>query len=315
MTLLWGMSNQTELHDYEDATMATARSTVDGDEQATIRAPVDTFTSLIERCALDGQTEHSELYLNILDDHIEVLQAAPGEIVLTYGSFSSSHFDDLTLEKEEETIKVDDGSGGTMEYQKGCEAIIDVERTLQYLNYASSSGTVELSFSGEEDIRLSTMLRAEGALEAWVNLPGSQDILDHVPLWLPSRYNEDEKFTSTGGNPTPTIIKTQTHRIQKIIDIVQADVDDTNYPIVVNEGDFEVDVGESHSSGVRGQLKTNSVEGPDVENYYFSGFEEIFNVLSGTVELQTAPENSPISVVQRGNDGDVVRHVNGSIKP
>lgn len=279
--------------------------------QATLRASVDRFESMIERCALDGDTEHSNLYVNVLDDHVQVLQATPGEVVISYGSFGSNYFDDLSLKSEIDEVEVSDGQGNQMEYEHGCEAILDVDRTLEYLDYASSDGTVVLSFSGDEDRRLSTKLKAEGALEAWVNLPGSQTILDDVPHWLPTRFNEEDVFSSVSGDPAPTRVKTTVGDVQTIIDVVQADQQVDYFPIVVEDGDFKIDVGESHSTGVRGRLG-NAIEGSkDVENYYFGGFEEIFNALTGSVELQPVPDNGPLAVVQRGGDGDTIRHING----
>ena len=81
----------------------------------------------------------------------------------------------------------------------------------------------------------------------------------------------------------------------------------------MEDGEFRIDVGDDQRSGVRGSLGAKSIEGPDVENYYFDGFEEIFEVLSGPVDLQTAPGNNPLAVVQEGGNGRVIRHVNGSV--
>lgn len=281
--------------------------------QATLRASESDIRSMIERSSLDGEKEHAELYLNILDDHVEILQSAPGETVITYSSFGETYFDELSCERETEQVTVGDGTGDEIEYETGTEAILDVSQTIEYLSYASTGGTVELTFSGSEKRRLSSMLRAEGALEAWVNLPGSESSIEHVPYGQPSRYTDEERFTSVSGNKAPTTVETDVSNIERIVDVVKADRDQDYYPIVVDDGAFRINVGESHSSGVRGELGSTSIDGPDIENFYSSGFEEVINVLSGSVELQTAPGNNPLSIVEEGGSGDVIRHVVGPV--
>lgn len=280
---------------------------------ATLRASVEQFEEMIKQSSLSGETEHSDLYLNVLEDEVRILQNAPGDVVLTFCSFGSDYFDDIDLQRDVRTMEATDTQGDTFEFEVGAEAILDVEQTLTYLDFASDGGTVELRFTGSDDRRLSTYARAEGALEAWVKLPGSEDILSDVPHWLPSRFNADERYTNTAGDEAPTKIQTRASNIDTIVDAVDDDRDAEFYPIVIDGGQLTIDVGDEQRSGVRGALGAQAVDGPDVENYYYDGFEEIFSVLSGPVELQTAPGNNPMAVVQTDDQGRTIRHVNGTV--
>lgn len=289
----------------------------DDSTHATIRAEEGQFKKMIKQAALDGETEHSDLYLNILDDEVRVLQQAPGEVVLTYCSFDEDFFDEIDLERDIAEETGTDRSGNEFVYRAGAEAILDVEAILTYLGFASDGGTVELSFTGSENQRLSTYVRAKGALEAWVKLPGGGDeVLQEVPHWLPLRFNANDVYTNGAGDEAPVQVSTKVEKIQTIINAVKEDRDAEFYPVVVKDEDFYIDIGDEARSGVSGTISTKSVKdsvGDGVENYYFDGFEEIFSVLSGPVELHTASNDNPLSIVQAEGDGRVIRHVNGTV--
>lgn len=285
-------------------------------KHATIRASVDQFQKMIDQSSLDGETEHSDIYLNILEDEVRVLQQAPGEVVLTYCSFSKDFFDEIEVFRDLTEETATDNAGEEFAFRAGAEAILDVEQTLTYLGFASEGGTVELNFTGSTENRLATYVRAKGALEAWVKLPGSSDILQDVPHWLPLRFNSEDQYTNKAGDPAPVQISTKVSKVQTIVEAVKEDKDADFYPIVVRDNDFFIDIGDENRSGVSGSLGAKNIDAPDgveVENYYFDGFEEIFNVLSGPISLQTAPGNNPLAVVQTGSDGRVIRHVNGTV--
>lgn len=285
---------------------------------ATIRGDASKITQMLREASLDDEkrskdeTSHSDLYLNILEEEIRILQMAPGEVVLSYCSYGEDFLDSIELEKEVETREGTDKNGNDFEYDTGAEVILDVERALTYLGLATEGGTVELTFTGEEGSRLAEQMTADGALTGWTRLPGSQSALDKVPQWLPRRFSSDEVFTNTAGDEAPTQVRTKSETIQQIIEIVNQNRDADNYPLVVEDGELVVDIGTEQGDGVSGSLSTQEVEGPDVENYYHDGFEEIFATLSGPVHLQTAPGGNPVSVVQSDSD-KVVRHVNGPV--
>lgn len=279
---------------------------------ATVRGSVEQFEKMIESMSLKGDVEHDDLYLNILEDEIRVLQSTPGESVISFGTFDQEYFDEIDLEKEVSRDETEN-NGNQIGFDVGAEAILEVDQTLEYLNYASSTGIVELTFSGSEKRRLSTMLRIEGALEAWINLPGAEMVLDKAPFWLPSRFDEENRFTSPEGSPAPTQIDTDIQQLDTIIDVVNGNPSIDHYPIVVEDGLFHINVGSEHMMGVRGELASKDIVGPDVANNYGDGFQEIMAVLDGGVQLQTGPGNNPLAVVSE-EPGAVVRHVNGPVE-
>lgn len=280
---------------------------------AKMRAPVENFTRMINKSSLDGETEHADLYLNVLDDRVIILQQAAGEVALTYCSFSESYFNELEVFRDIETRSTSK-DGKEIEYETGAEAIVNVEDVLAYMSFASDgSDMVEISLLGDDSERLAIYLKAEGALETQVRLPGGEDALSSVPQWLPSRFSENDVFTNPDGDEAPTIIDTNSSKLRTIIDAVEQDANVEYYPLVVEDGQFKISVGEDEGSYVQGTLGAQNVSGPDIENYYFAGFKEITNVMSGRVQLQTAPGNNPCSMVHNGEDGSVIRHVNGSV--
>lgn len=288
--------------------------TQDFETYATLRTTTEKFQELIKQSSLEGDVSHSDLYLNILENEVQVLQSAPGEVVLTYCSFHGSFFDELSLKTDIEEHSATTKGGSDLTYETGAEAIINVSDALRYLSYASESGKIELHFQGQDDgKRLAQRLKFEGALDAWVRLDGSKDILDDVPHWLPFRFSENEVYTNIEGDEAPTQITTGSQKLRKIIEIVQGDDKAEFYPVTVNDGDFSINIGEVTDSGVQGTINTKDISGPDIENYYFDGFDEIFSTIGGQVQLQTAPKNNPMAVVQEGADGRVVRHVNGPV--
>jgi hypothetical protein len=282
------------------------------DVHATIRAEVGQFKQMITESSLEGDTEHSDIYINVLEDEVQVLQSAPGEVVLTYCTFGDSFFDEITLQKDVTELS-GTKSGEDFDYEVGAEAILDVGEILTYLDFASEGGTVELEFTGSLDNRLATYARANGALETWVKLPGSEEVLNDVPHWLPLRFNSANVYTNKDGDEAPTQIATKSSKVQTIINAVEEDRDAEYYPIVVEDEEFYIEIGDEGRSGVSGTLGAQKIQGPDIENYYYDGFEEIFSVLSGPVDLQTAPGNNPLSIVQTGSDDRVIRHINGSV--
>lgn len=290
---------------------------------ATLRASVEKLEKMLKQASLDAasagedEVSHDDLYLNIKEDEVRALQVAPGEVVITYCSFGKEYFDEIIVNKDTSEGSATDKEGEDIHFQIGSEVILNVERTLTYLGFASEGGTVELHFTGEEGERLPSHVRAEGALEAWVKLPGSESVISDVPHWLPFRFDTDDVYNSKGGNPAPVQVTTNVSKIDTIINAVEEDQDAEFYPIVVSEDEeFLINIGEESRSGVSGTLGAKDVQNPTddrVENYYYDGFEEIFGVTSGKVQLQTAPGNNPMAVVQRGSDGRVIRHVNGAV--
>lgn len=272
-------------------------------ELATIQGPSQKIREVVENTALAGRGDpfHSDVYVNVQDGWLNLIVGSPGNVVLSYCTFTEAYLDDISVDDPEQ----------------GAEAIFDVGDFLSYLDFASDGGDVELALRGESDERLATVLEVTGALNTRVMLPASESILEEVPLGLPDRFNDDEEFTSAE-NPDktlPTSIITDVEQIRNIIEIVDYDPETEFYPITVNDGEFTLDIGtDAERNAVWGNLEADSVDTPDdVSNYYHEGFESLFSTLQGEVRLQTAPGGAPLATVQDNYDGMVLRHVLGNV--
>lgn len=280
---------------------------------ATITADAQQLNSLIDLSSLEGDTRHDDLYLNILEDRVEVLQSTGGEVVITYNTFHEDFFEELELERPEEyharTATLENGD--TVEYEVGAEAIIKAERTQDYLNHAGQ-GRIKLEFTGHKNDELASYLNAEGALEAWVNLPGSNAALDKVPFHIPHRF-VNNIYASPDGGEAPTLIDVDVSQIHKLISGVETVDGEEYFPLVVRNNELWIDIGDPSDSGIKGELTAENVDGPDIENYYYDGFSEIFSSLSDKVQLQTGPGNNPVATV-KSDDRSTIRHINGTVE-
>jgi hypothetical protein len=181
---------------------------------------------------------------------------------------------------------------------------------LTYLNYVADSGTIRLKFGGDDSRRLSDYLILEGALTGRIKLPGSSHSLDEVPFWVPSRYDDDYIWTSSdGSSKLPTRVKTTASKLQRIVDIVSNDPEiEEVYPVRVTDGEFVLDVGDETGNSVQGVLSAESVEGPDVANLFYAGFEEVADAFDGSILLQMAPGgDAPLCVLSEG-ENSIVGH-------
>jgi len=130
---------------------------------------------------------------------------------------------------------------------------------------------------------------------------------------MANMYDENQKYSPPGSEETlPTEIIAEAQTFDRIIDAVEAQEDEQNptYPVTIEDGKLTLDVeaGTGRNS-VWGSLEVQSVEGPDVSNQYFLGFDDAFDVLSGEVEVQIGPgpDNDQMVIVKHLPEGGVVR--------
>ena len=290
---------------------------------ATIRDTAQTLENMV-RIASAGY--HDDVYMRVLGDRntVQFLAQTNARQVMSYCTFSD--------------LKHVEGSA---------EAILpvgldnDTKGYLDYLGIAQGDGTIEMTLEGEEGDgdhpRFASHWSAQGALETSIRLPASQDDLSKVPWGLTERWVDDERYLSAAALDTdgdgvtvavdedeyenyqpPTTIETTVSSInQRIIEPANF-LDDVNYyPIVVDDGEFRVELeGGEGDDSISGPVNAESVEGPDVDRSFDEGFEELFGELSGPVRLATAPGGGdgpepPLTVVQTHRSGRTVRHVLG----
>lgn len=260
---------------------------------ATVSGSVQKIRQMIESTALVGRGDpyHDDVYINIGNGEVRTIVGSPGNVVVAYCSFNEAFIDVIAGD---------------------VEAIIDVGDFLSYLDIATDGGRVELEFLGNPDDRLATRLKIEGKLQSTIMLPASEAVLEEVPLGLPESFDDDEIMHNSGGDPLETEISTSLDELQTIVDAVDLREDIDFYPVVVEDEEFKLDVGDERDQEIRGAL-TAEVDGQDVDNRYNEGFTELVNTLSGGVELATDPE-APLSAVKDQDDnGFVLRHVVGNV--
>lgn len=274
------------------------------DEFATIRAKAEKVKQMVEKTALAGGGDpfHSDVYLNIDDGVVRMIVGSNGNSVLSYCTFTESYLEDIDVNRD--AVPEDDTA----------EAIIDVGDFLSYLDFAADTGFVDLTFKGGEGDRLASLMEADGSLSTRVYLPASESLLQEVPTELPTRFDEDDHFTSgQSGEAMPVEIHTDSKEIARIVEIVEYDPNVDFYPISIEDEEMQLDIGtEENRNAVYGSLPAESVVGPDLTNYYHQGFPELFNSLQGNVWLQTAPD-APVVAIQ-DHDSYTLRHVIGHVE-
>lgn len=291
---------------------------------ATIRGTAQRLNEMVRQTAANY---HEDVYLRVLDDRVEVLMQTNGRQVVSYCTFNEDHFKEI--DGEAEAILPVGGKGA------------DSNGFLDYMAFAESEGTVEITFLGDEDAELAERWRAEGALNTELRLPTSDDDyaqipFDHPPRWTPdNQYASKACLTDDGTLPEDedewvtgsVVIETDAEIIKTQI-IEPADFADgvNYYPLVVEDGEFVVRVeGSQRDDSIWGVVNAEKVEGPDVEREFAQsgkdakgGFKEVIGTLDGSVRLQTAPGGSgdvepPVTVVQDHRDDRTIRHLIGAL--
>lgn len=210
----------------------------------------------------------------------------------------------------------------------------DTKGVLDYLDLAEGSDTVEVRLKGPEDATtkygdLATYFEAEGSLEVGLRLPGSVTDLSKVPWELAHRFDDGrylsrdaldddgtvrDDLDDVSEFTPPTTIETTAGSIrQQIIKPVEFMDRVSTYPIVVEDGAFEMFVEKgSGDDWVTGEINAESVAGPDVDRRFDQGFAEVFAAADGPVTLATAPvDEAPLIVTQTSQNARKIRHVLG----
>lgn len=279
-------------------------------EYATFRGKANRLEQMIEQAALTGAGDplHTDLYVNVQDEQLNLIAGLPGNVCVSYCTFSEGgHLDDVKVSDEKKDA-TEDGENPT------AEAILDVADFLTYLDLASDGGTVEITLEGPEDGRLATVLEMEGALNTRIFIPASQSALEEMPLGTVNRFNGDNQLVSDDKGALPTEIKTSCAQVERIIKVVENDPELDFFPITVNDGRLSLNVGrdtDQNRNAVWGDLDASEVEGPDVANTYHEGFKPLFKTLNGDVRVSTAPGGAPLCVVQDSYQGIELRHIVG----
>lgn len=235
---------------------------------------------------------YDQAYLNLAEDEIRTVANA-GEAVVAYCDFSKPFVQEIELHDE-------------VDGDAGMQAIVKVPQTQSYLEFVGGE-KVSVEFHGVPggDNKADKMV-LDGDLQAEIYLPSSDTDYESKQLQVVNVYDEDNQWVKSNGEPLETSFRTRVKEFNRIINIVEFDSFAlSNYPVVVDDGNFLLDAAdENDRDSVRGELYAEDVEGPDANNSYSRGFEELFGNISGEVDVGVE-DGGPISIVRESNDDAV----------
>jgi len=260
--------------------------------QATIEASKAQIRDIVEQTAVGY---HEKIYANITDGRVRFLAGTPGGTVVAYNDYVEGDIDDISGE---------------------AQAIIPVPKLLDHLGLAGegSNSNIALEFIGSEGSTLAEQLKiglvGSHSFEAGITLPASENSLESVPTDLPGLFNDDNVLMNQAeGRPVSTHIDTYAESLQKILDVVSMREELEFYPVVVENGEFLLNVGSDQGNYVNAKLQ-GEAEGDEVDNLYGSGFSEVIKALDGGVTLHVE-QGSPLQILKETNYG-TCRHVLGA---
>jgi len=234
------------------------------------------------------EDKYDQMWLNLQPGEINTVANA-GESVVAYNTLQEPFVQDVELHDS-----VGDG---------GLEAIIDVPMAEQYLGFVGGD-RITLTFYGREGERGCTKMSLDGDLTATVYLPSSESDYESKALRAVERYDDDEKWITADESRLDTSWTTRVDQFEKIVE-AKDDFDNlalSTYPVTIKDGEFRIDANDDNDRySVEGSLWAEDVEGPDIQNHYTRAFGELFDNISGEVEVM-AEQDSLITVVRESND-------------
>jgi len=250
---------------------------------------MDNMQKMLRWASAPFDERYDQAYLNLAKDEIRTVANA-GQAVVAYCDFSKPFIQEVELHDE-------------VDGEAGMQSIVKVPQTQNYLEFVGGE-KVSVEFHGipGEDNKADKMV-LDGDLRAEIYLPSSDSDYESKQLQVVNVYDEDNQWIKSNGEPLETSFRTRVKEFNRIINIVEFDSFAlSNYPVVVKDGDFLLDAAdENDRDSVRGELYAEDVEGPDVNNSYSRGFEELFGNIGGEVEVDVE-DGGPISIVRESND-------------
>jgi hypothetical protein len=239
-----------------------------GEERARIESTAGEVTEAIRTAALygDGSDPHEQLFLRVDTDAVETPASPPDAAQTSYCTLSETWFDRLWAEH-------------------AVDALVPVERILTWLDWFDVDEQIRVSFRGQSVDRVATEIEISGdKRSATVDCIDDPAIVSSLELWLPDQF-EDGVFYQDG-TPFPTQIETTTTALDRICGAAhRCDLD--SYPLRVVGGSLSLSVRGTNARASESLDAT--VDGPDIDEWYGSGFARFVRAVEGTVTLQTGP--------------------------
>lgn len=238
------------------------------------------------------EDRYDQMYLNLASDELRTIANA-GESVVAYDTFTQPYIQEVELHD-------------SVDSSAGLEAVLNVPNTSEYLNFIGGERvTVELY--GQEGERGCTKMTLDGDLTASIYLPSSESDYESKATKVVQRYNDDNHWVTNEGEELETQFTTTVEQFQKIVEAKNFEnLALSTYPVVIKDGEFRLDATDDNErDSISGTLWSESLEGSDVENYYTRGFEELFNTISGKIEVRTE-QDSILSILRETNDSAMI---------
>lgn len=243
---------------------------------------------------------YNQAWFNLADGELRTVMNQ-GKAMASYNTFMEPFVQDTEL-------------ADYVDGEAGMEAVVKVPQFQQYLDFVGGK-RVRVEFHGEKGERGAKKMVLEGDLRAELFIPSSESDLDEVFTQVVMKYDDENKWISGGvrdqdadeyvageDDLLDTSFMTtveQFERIDTLVDFDHLNLD--TYPLVVRDGEFRIDAADKNDRDtISGALQAEEVEGPDVENYYSRGFDELVDNVSGKIEVQT--EQDSVAVIIREND-------------
>ena len=267
------------------------------EEEASLTITHSNFSQMLEVTTVGY---HEDVYMDVGNSKVRMLAGAPGASAGTYTDFSGSMLEDI------------DGKA---------HAYFNSGEVLSYLDLVSNGSSTEivLTFYGTGDFLSSRMTispaHAVDEFEVSLVLPSGDSVMDSIPTQLPKRFDAEDRFVVPVDDdelrPLSTKIETTIESLDKIVKAVGLREELNYYPIVVEGGEFKLDVGSESSEKIDAILE-GSVEGEDLTNIYGGHFKETVSKLSGGVTLY-CDSGGPLEILQQG-ENMVIRHLYGNAR-
>jgi hypothetical protein len=240
---------------------------------------------------LDDQ--YDKAWLNIQDEELHAV-ASMGQAVVSYCTFSQPFVQDIDIHDD-------------VDASAGIESMINLEDLKDYVDFVGGE-RVEVSFLGNEGEQLCRKMEIDGDIHVDLYVPSSEADYESQQTGIVNLYDDENRWHKPSDDkPLSTRFRTKVREFERIVKVTQ--FDDfalSTYPVVIEDGEFLLDAkDENERNSIQGSLDAQDVEGPDVNNSYSRGFEELFNNISGEVWVDIE-QDTPINVVRESNDNSLV---------
>jgi hypothetical protein len=256
-------------------------------EQASFETTRGNLQNMLRWISAPLSDKYNKAYFNLREESLTTV-ANMGEQVVAYCTFESPFVQDIEVHESNEA---------------GVESLINIEDVQNYVNFVGGE-RVKVTFFGNEDDTLCRKMEISGDLTVTIYVPNSQAEYESKQTGIVNIYNEDERWCKpSDGECLSTHFTTTVEQFERIAQVKEFDdFAMSTYPVVIEDGEFVLNAAdENQRNSVSGSLQAKDVEGPDVNNSYSRGFSELFNNISGEVEVDIE-QDTPMSVVRKSND-------------